>query len=180
MIFYICTLHIVERQGEDESKAKRGFFVWTSPLGRRNYVYTYCTMGSSRQHTDKYFLIPKTQWKIAPMGFLLLYSVLIGKMYISIKNITYFLVFEPQYCARIIFNLTIESITVDRYKNGFNFFSFQQLAILTCKEESFYKILNFYKGKKWQNNNNICLLSRNIDMVLLQQNWFVLWSVSHR
>lgn len=27
-------------------------------------------------------------------------------------------------------------------------FSFHQLTILTCKEESFCKILNFYKGKK--------------------------------
>lgn len=159
------------------TKVRKATFSEDHHYGEECVSAQICTNSSSRQCTDKSFLIPQDTHKKQFCYFFpaLSSSVYIGKMHISIKNRFTFYFFKHRYCARIIFNLTVESITVNRHKNGFNFFfSFQQLTILTCKEESFCKILNFYKGKKWQNNNNICLLSRNIDMVLLQQNWFVL------
>lgn len=174
----MCYVSSNVAEGKEEGECRRKTDFSDHNYGEECVSARICTKSSNREHKDKSFSISQDTAKNSSVIF---FSVLPSRLYrCPLKTGFPFNIFKCQYCAQIIFNLAAESIPVNRYEWLQFFFPFQQLTILTCKEESFCKILNFYKGKNWQNNNNICLLSGNIDMVLLQQNWFVLWSVSHR
>lgn len=172
----MCYISSNVAEGKEEGEERLIFQITT--MERNVCLHVFARRAPTESIKINHFQYHRIQQKIVLLFF---FSVLPSRLYrCPLKTGFPFNIFKCQYCAQIIFNLAAESIPVNRYEWLQFFFPFQQLTILTCKEESFCKILNFYKGKNWQNNNNICLLSGNIDMVLLQQNWFVLWSVSHR
>lgn len=126
---YIIFLLVTQWRGRERLNTKVGKTVFSEDHhhGEECVSAQICTNSSSRQHIDKSFLIPQDTTKTSSVIFFFPFlssSVYIGKMHISIKIWFSFYFFKCRYCARIIFNLTVESITVNRYKNAFNSFFF--------------------------------------------------------
>lgn len=126
---YIIFLLVTQWRGRERLNTKVGKTVFSEDHhhGEECVSAQICTNSSSRQHIDKSFLIPQDTTKTSSVIFFSLFYLLQfiqEKCTYPLKKWFSFYFFKCRYCARIIFNLTVESITVNRYKNAFNSFFF--------------------------------------------------------